>query len=145
MGLSDIGKIIDGAVASVPDIIVDALAEREIYHDPLAGIKFEDKIEPDCIAEMNAVVKGFQENDAKRRAYYRQIFDTEYFVAVCFQSREQKEEFLAKSGLSQFGQDKYLDGRKVARHLGVELTPNNVSQRPLAVDTTFAEMAMEVE
>ena len=48
--------------------------------------------------------------------------DPEYWVCVCFQSREQKEEFLAKAGWLDLG-EKYLDGLEVARRLGVAVLP----------------------
>lgn len=46
--------------------------------------------------------------------------DSEYWVALCFTTRSQKEDFLRKLNILQFG-DKYLDGEKVAQELGIDL------------------------
>lgn len=47
------------------------------------------------------------------------VTDTEYWCCLCFETREQKEAILQALGLLELG-DKYLDGRQVARKLGVD-------------------------
>ncbi len=65
--------------------------------------------------------------------------DSEYWVAVCFQSRGQKEQFLAglariakRAGVEVDG-DKYIDGWDVAKALGIALdrveVPYNTSSK----------------
>lgn len=49
------------------------------------------------------------------------VNDSEYWIAVCFETRQQKEEFLALHGLSDLG-DKYIDGLAASRRLGKPLT-----------------------
>jgi hypothetical protein len=44
--------------------------------------------------------------------------DSGYWVAMCFESRTQKEAFLQRLNLSDMG-DKHIDGIEVARRLGV--------------------------
>lgn len=52
----------------------------------------------------------------------RDATDSEFWVAFCFQTREQKEEFLRKTGILQaLDADKYVDGMEAAKILGVEL------------------------
>ena len=48
--------------------------------------------------------------------------DTEYWFAMYFQTRDQKEAFLKAMGWFERG-DKYLDGTAVAKKLGIELPP----------------------
>ena len=61
-------------------------------------------------------IKGIQESQKK----FQQEMDTEFFFCVAFQNREQKEAFLKQTNLIQHG-DKYLNGLKVAKTLGVNL------------------------
>ena len=58
---------------------------------------------------------------AKREAErFRLATDSEYWIAVCFKSRQDKETFLRNAGLLAIG-DKYMDGYAVARVLGVPM------------------------
>src|ERR1700733_1475904 len=50
------------------------------------------------------------------------ITDSEYWFAVCFQSREQKEAFLKAVNWISLG-DKYLDGTAIALSLKISLPP----------------------
>ncbi|WP_058622881.1 hypothetical protein [Microbacterium testaceum] len=54
--------------------------------------------------------------------HFKRATDSEYWVAVCFKSREEKERFLESAGLTDLS-DKYLDGRAVANRLDVSLEP----------------------
>ena len=76
--------------------------------------------EADSLEEMSEVLKGFKQRAKREESRYWQTVDSEYWCCFCFQTREQKEEFLQKLGLLDLG-DKYLDGLQVAQALGVEL------------------------
>ena len=54
--------------------------------------------------------------------------DSEYWVALCFETREQKEEFLEKIGMLAEG-DKYVDGLELAKKLGLTLSSPRFSFR----------------
>jgi hypothetical protein len=60
--------------------------------------------------------------EALERSPYRLLVDHEYWVCLCFQSRDQKEEFLAKAGWADLG-EKYVDGLALAERLGVDVKP----------------------
>ena len=79
--------------------------------------------------EINSLKAAFIERSDKENARYTQAVDSEYWFAVCFQSREQKNEFLKASGLHLWG-NKYLDGKHVAAKLGIAL-PASIPSRPL--------------
>lgn len=87
----------------------------------LDAVEYTGNAETDSLAEMDAVKQGFRDRKLGEQARFKDATDSEYWVAVCFQNREQKEEFLRKAGIIDLG-DKYLDGMKVADRLGVELT-----------------------
>ena len=65
--------------------------------------------------------------------------DSEYWVAVCFQTREQKEEFLRKAGIDHLG-DKYVDGMKVAQKLGITLESRVPTLPNLRIDRRLNEL-----
>lgn len=82
-------------------------------------------VELDSAADLAAVDLGFRERSKDEAARFRLATDSEYWFCVCFQSREQKEEFLSRMDLMDIG-DKYLDGGMVSKRLGIELTHQDV-------------------
>lgn len=81
--------------------------------------------ELDSKADLDAIDEGFRARAKDEAARFRLATDSEYWFCVCFQSREQKEEFLRKMDLIDIG-DKYLDGQLVAGRLGVEISEQDV-------------------
>lgn len=73
------------------------------------------------VEELSAEFKKIKESDKRAEQQYWDALDSEFWIAVTFQNREQKEEFLRKARIIQYG-DKYLDGMLVAKALGIELT-----------------------
>lgn len=70
----------------------------------------------------------FKRDNAKMRddeKRFRNATDSEYWVAFCFETREQKEEFLGLFKLLALG-DKYVDGIEASRIMGKPLK----SERP---------------
>lgn len=76
--------------------------------------------EPPPEQELDALSIAFRERSAQEARRFRDATDSEHWVCVCFTSREEKEAFLRAANLAKLG-DKYLDGRKVARALGVAI------------------------
>jgi hypothetical protein len=70
--------------------------------------------------ELTEVEKKFKERKNHEKKIFSDITDSEYWFCVCFQNREQKEEFLKKIGWWKIG-DKYLDGMAAARASGITL------------------------
>lgn len=59
---------------------------------------------------------------SKEKNFYDEMFDSEFWVALCFQSRAQKEAFLRGIGHDLVVEgDKYLDGIELAKRLKVPL------------------------
>jgi len=88
--------------------------------NPLDSVKLTGNAETDSAAGDSAVLKAFKERDKAERERFRLATDSEFWFAVCFQSREQKEAFLKAVEWFEHG-DKYLDGWYVAKKLGIDI------------------------
>lgn len=101
------------------------------------------QVETDADDEQSEVLTGFRQRAKRDDNRYWDAVDSEFWVAVCFQSREQKEEFLTKVGLIADG-DKYLDGMLVAEKLGVILeTPIESPPQVRPFDRFFESIALD--
>lgn len=80
------------------------------------GSDFQDKTATQC-ADLKQAFKDRRMVEADR---FRAATDSEYWFAVCFPTRAEKDAFLKAAGLWEHG-DKYLDGRVVADTLGINL------------------------
>lgn len=89
-------------------------------NDPLGEVEYTGNAETDSLAEMSELNKGFRERRKNEQKRFTDATDSEYWCALCFQTREQKEEFLQKLNLAPLG-DKYIDGMKAAGVLGIEI------------------------
>lgn len=97
-----------------------AMLNAEPDPDPLENVEYTGDLAEDSRRELNAVQQGFRDRAKREAERFRLATDSEYWVAVCFKSREDKEKFLRNAGLLAIG-DKYMDGYAVARVLGVEM------------------------
>ena len=90
--------------------------------DPLAYVAYCDppNMEADSAAELSALQEAFKKRAKQEAQRFRDVTDSEYWVALCFQTREDKDRFLRALNLIQLG-DKYIDGHKAAQLLGVDL------------------------
>ena len=90
--------------------------------DPLKDVEYTDDLAKDCASEMSALQKGFADRAKKERDRKRRATDSEFWFAVCFESREEKEAFLKAAKISKrLMGDKYIDGKKMAQVLGIEM------------------------
>lgn len=69
---------------------------------------------------VEALPSAFAERAEREQERFVDAVDSEYWIAICFETREKKEEFLRKLGLLEHG-DKYLLGDFVAKKLGITL------------------------
>lgn len=85
-------------------------------------VEYTGELREDIAAELDALQAGFKSRAQAERKRFKQATDSEFWFAVCFESRELKEKFLAQIGVKPMVMgDKYLDGRQVAQVLGVSL------------------------
>jgi hypothetical protein len=101
----------------------DADEEGDPYGD-LPAEQYSERI----LSEAEAAFKARAQAEQER---FELATDSEYWMAVCFQSRRQKEQFLAalreKFGMGGDSEaDKYIDGWEFAKALGIVLERENV-------------------
>lgn len=74
------------------------------------------KLAESCAEEVGEVEAAFRNRLAKEDKRKVAATDSEFWFAVYFQTREEKERFLRDFGLGKLG-DKYLSGSRVSRVL----------------------------
>ena len=90
--------------------------------DLLKHLKGGKNIEEETAEETSEVLKQFNKRHHDEQDRMKYVLDSEYWFCVCFQSRDQKERFLAAMDWAKHG-DKYLDGTELAKQNKIEL-PN---------------------
>ena len=131
------------ALGALADLELDA-PERN-PDDPIPDLDYENMTnEAVAVAETSAVLEAFKARAKAEQERFALATDSEYWVAVCFQTREQKEHFLAVTKLLKAG-DKYIDGALVAKVLGIELPPAQVPYNVSAkVDAKYAALVRDL-
>ena len=81
--------------------------ERKKSRQEYAGDRLQVEVEAE--EEVSEVLQGFKQRAEREDQRFWDAVDSEYWVCFCFQTRDQKEEFLKKLGLFEMG-DKYIDG-----------------------------------
>ncbi|WP_339139089.1 hypothetical protein [Kerstersia gyiorum] len=95
--------------------------------------------EADDAADLSALEEGFRKRAKDEGRRFALATDTEYWTCLCFQTREQKEAFLAALKLLPLG-DKYINGEDAAHLLGIELPPADVPYNTSArIDKAWLE------
>lgn len=90
--------------------------------NPLDSLEDTGDIEANVDAELAVALDELLANKKGKNDAYRVANDDEFWFAVCFQSQEQKDEFLALAGWQSLG-DKYLDGLRLAKMLNLAVEP----------------------
>ena len=108
--------------------------------DPFADIEYEG-LESDGASEASALLLGFRKRAKDEEKRFREATDSEYWFAVCFRNREQKEAFLKALEWSKYG-DKYLDGLRLARDRHIELPPDELRPRGEKQDRKLVDLGI---
>lgn len=103
--------------ANDPDF--DSMFEDD-GENPMGDLDLIDDLHADADAGMSEALRQIIERKRATQERFRTATDPEFFFCVCFQSREQKEQFLELVGWSDLG-DKYINGLEVARRLKVPI------------------------
>ena len=90
--------------------------------NPLDDLPDGGDIEENVDAELAVTLDTLLTNKKGKNEAYRIANDDEFWLAICFQSEEQKFRFLELSGWIALG-DKYIDGLKVAQRLNLAVEP----------------------
>lgn len=91
--------------------------------NPLDGVEYGDEpdVEADSKAEASALLKSFKRRRKTEDKRFRDATDSEFWFAVCFRTRDEKNAFLDALGARRQCGDKYLDGHKLAQIMGIEM------------------------
>ena len=127
-----VGLVDDDQVRLLGD---DASDDEDVETGPIGP----DVVERMAAEELSEVLAGFKQRERTEEQRFHDATDTEYWFALCFQTREQKEEFLHRMGWFELG-DKYLDGMAAAERSGVELTSRIPPMPTHRVDRQLADL-----
>lgn len=125
-----------------------------ISRDPTVRVKPSGSPDVDVAAELdevgseigitNALSDGFRRRKSQESDRMIKAVDAERWVLIAFETYMQKKEFLELVGWADHG-DKYLDGRVIAKRMGVTLPESgrtyNTSDR---VDSRLSSLAKPV-
>lgn len=93
------------------------------------------------LTEAQKKFKESAQNEAKR---FQDATDSEFWFAVCFQTRAQKDAFLESTGLVADG-DKYIDAAAVAKLLGVSLIDVSIKYNSnVKLNQKLADLATDI-
>ena len=106
----------------------DSLFDPSGIANPLAGLKPQDGMTETAEQEIFVALAAIKAEKQQRRDQYRVLTSPNFYAVVCFQSEEQRDEFLVKSGWAVPG-TKYLDGLELAARLGVDVQPINLPRK----------------
>jgi len=102
--------------------------------------------EMQSLAEMSEVLEGFKARAARESQRLADATDSEYWFAVCFQTRAQKEEMLQKLGLLADGDSaKYIDGLALAAPFGITITSPTPPMPKLKIDPKLTRLSREAK
>ena len=112
----------------------------DIFGDDDFSFGDEDKrpIAEQQKVELSDVLKKFKAQAKEEQKIFLENVDSEYWIAICFQSREQKEEFLRLAGWLKYG-DKYLDGLEIAEKMKIKIKHLTPKLRKVRIDKDWAE------
>jgi hypothetical protein len=115
-----------GPIKRLP--VLETMFEDE--GDPLEAVDYDiPDLEQTADAEMSEILRQLKERRKAQGDRFRVARDPEYFLVLCFQSQEQRNEFLAKSGWGP-ADAKYMNGLEIARRLGLDVAPIEIKPLP---------------
>lgn len=115
--------------------------QEEIPPNPLEEIEYTGNVEEDSRLEGEVMAAVLKQKEARERqaAAVDLANETEFWFAMYFQTREQKDAFLKAVKWFEMG-DKYLDGLLVAKEMGVELPPRQAPYKVGRIDKKLAAL-----
>lgn len=85
---------------------------------------------------ITAAQQAFREKNKREQERFLDVTDSEYWCAVCFRTREQKEAFLEAMKLLDQA-DKYIDGIALARQLQLALPSDDLTHKQRAASAAL--------
>jgi hypothetical protein len=93
----------------------------EDVQDPLADQALTGSFEEDINVQMNATLRAAIDARKALEERFRIADDPNFYFLACFQSVDQKQEFLQKVGLESCAEDQFINGLQLADVLGINL------------------------
>lgn len=87
--------------------------------DPLKDVEYTGNNETDSKKELDAIAEGWRQRKDMEADRFEETTDSEYWFAVCFKTRGDKEAFLNQIKQLQWLGDKYLNGYDFSEALGL--------------------------
>lgn len=109
VGASDALNALMGITTPPTPIEADSAPVSAEPNDPFGDVEYTGNLEQDAKAELTAAQAAFRDRATTYRKQRLLVEDSEFWIAVCFRTREDKERFLADHNLTHLG-DKYLNG-----------------------------------
>lgn len=110
-----------------------SFSRTPLPEQPLHSMEYTGDPEQDSQKELELTLEALQNKERTKalRDAIRITTDSEYWCALCFETREQKEFFLKALELFEHG-DKYIDGLIFAERMGIELPKADLPYRSAA-------------
>jgi hypothetical protein len=118
---------------------LDGAPEMEDENSDLSDVDIEQV----ALDEVNEVLAGFKSRAKQENQRLDDVTDSEFWFAMCFQTRAQKDEFLEKAGWEELG-DKYLDGMAVAEIMDIKLESPIPPMPKTRVDQKLIQLATKM-
>ena len=112
--------------------------------DPIGPIEYPGTADGDTAATLTAVGEGFKKRAKEEAKRFQDATDSEYWFAVVFETRAQKEAFLRAMKWIKEG-DKYLDGIRLAEKQGIDLPEADVPYVPAKPDRKLDDLSLPLE
>lgn len=113
-----INRVPPGHVAPKFGTLLTAHPEGD---SPIVGMPDMEEVGANVDAEVSEVLVQIVAAKRERRDMYRTLTDNNFYLVVCFQSGEQRDEFAEKAGWKHSGA--FVDGLDVAQRLRVDIKP----------------------
>jgi len=98
--------------------------------DPLEDVEYDEvNLETSANDEMSEILRQIKADKKARYDRWRVALDSRYYVVLCFQSYDQRQEAIEKLGWSVHW-DRFINGLDVCRRLGVDVTPIEIEPLP---------------
>jgi hypothetical protein len=126
--LAPVGKL---AKLPKPVAIRKALDSVPNAPDPIKGkVDYTGDIEADAAAELGAVEIGFRERMKEEAERFKGATGSDFYFVAVFDDGDQATAFLKGAGFTGGG-DLFIDGRKLADAMGIELPASQVTARKI--------------
>jgi hypothetical protein len=94
------------------------------------GLTLTGGLEESTQQELGAVGQAIAEAKRAQYDYFRASTSPDFYVLLCFQTPDQRDEFVTQAGWGEAG-DRFLDGLEIAARLGVSIQPIPIEPRRL--------------